>query len=85
MSIDIGYCEAWPDEMKALSRTIYREEQRVRNLEAYIARVDPDEFDEVMAELENAKATLRNAVGTFTSCNYHWALERDMRRHTAQA
>lgn len=82
---DVGYCEAWPDEMKELSRTIYREEQRVRNLEAYIARVDPDEFDAVMADLENAKATLRNATIAFTRCNYHWAKECDEHRHTAQA
>lgn len=85
MSIDIGYCEDWTDEMKALSRVIYREEQRIRNLNAYITRVDPDEFDEVMAELERAEDTLRNAMGTFTRCNYLWALERDMRRHAAQA
>lgn len=67
-----GYCEAWPDEMKELSRKHYRALQRIRNLEAYITRVDPDEFDAVMADLENAKAEAINAGAAFTRCNLKW-------------
>lgn len=41
---DFGFVPAWPDELKELNRKYYWAQQRVRNLEAYIERVDPDDF-----------------------------------------
>lgn len=70
---DFGYCEAWPEELKELSRRQYRACQRVRNLEAYITRVDPEEFDTVMAELENARSVAISTGIEFARRNWLWA------------
>ena len=52
---DYEYCEAWPDELKELSRQRYRALHRVRCLEAAITRIDPSQFDALMEQVEHAQ------------------------------
>ena len=48
------YCSAWPNELKELARRQYRMACRIRNLEASLDRISPNEFDRVMDQLEAA-------------------------------
>lgn len=69
------YCEAWPDNLKSLSRLYYRAQQRVRNLEAHVERVDPDGFYAVMLELEKAIDETQKAADAFRKARQAWDTE----------
>ena len=49
---DYDYRETDREELKELKRQHFRTVCRIKNLEANIARVAPDGFDPLMAELE---------------------------------
>ena len=53
--MDFEYCPAWPDGLKELSRRQYRAACRIRNLEASLDRISPNDFDRVMDQLEAAR------------------------------
>lgn len=50
-----------PDSLKELYWTYYRAWQQVRNLNAYVERVDPNEFYGALTELEQAQKSLYRA------------------------
>lgn len=72
---DFSYVPAWPDELKELHSNYYRAWQRVRNLEAYVERVDPDGFYDVMSELEQAQKELHRAADVFEYAQRKWNYE----------
>lgn len=69
---DFGYCQACPEELKELNRVHYRASCRVRNLESYIERVDPDEFYSVMSELEKAREEAYATGKAFETAKQKW-------------
>lgn len=72
---DVGYCEAWPDSLKELYWTYYRAWQQVRNLNAYVERVDPNEFYGALTELEQAQKSLYSVASTFRAARQKWDAE----------
>ena len=52
----------WTPERKAAEMRLYRAQCRIRCLEANLDRVDPDQFDALMAQLEAAQTELSAAV-----------------------
>ena len=68
----LGYCPAWPEELKELSRRNYRAACRVRNLEAALDRIAPNEFDAVMDQLETARRELYNTSAEFMRVKWRW-------------
>lgn len=52
------WCEAWPEELKETERRRYRAECRLRCLTAALDRVDPTEFDSIMAQIEATREEL---------------------------
>lgn len=56
-----NWCEAWPEELKEAERRRYRAECKLRCLTAALDRVDPAEFDGVMARIEAARDELHSA------------------------
>ena len=66
------FCLAWPDEVKALSRAHYRAVCRMKNLEAYIERVSPYEFDAVMDVLEQAHEQVQALAIQFEKARWAW-------------
>lgn len=56
------WCEAWPQERKDAEFRVYRARCRLRCLEANLDRIDFDQFDDLMAQLEAARAELQAAV-----------------------
>lgn len=77
----LGYCAAWPEELKDLSRRHYRLVCRVRNLESAIDRVSPAEFDGVMDQLEAARAEMFKVASAFLTAKWKWDAE-DLRRQS---
>ena len=75
---DLGFCAAWPDELKELSRRHYRAVCRVRNLENAVGRVDPTGFDSVMDQLEAAREELYTIGNTFWKAKWAWEMRRIM-------
>ena len=53
-----NWCEAWPEELKEAERRRYRAECKLRCLTSALDRVDPVEFDSVMAQIEAAREEL---------------------------
>jgi len=49
------WCEAWPQEVKEAEKRLYRANCRVRCLEAALDRCDPEDFDDLMAQIEEAQ------------------------------
>lgn len=78
---DFGYCQAWPEELKELNRAHYRACCRVRNLESYIERVDPDDFYSVMAELERAREEVYATAIAFGIAKHKWT-SADIQKNT---
>ena len=56
------WCEAWSNERKEAEDRIYRARCRVRCLEANLDRIDYEEFDSLMAQIESARVELRAAI-----------------------
>lgn len=77
MVLDFVYCPAWPDDLKELNSARYRAYQRVRNLEAHITRVNPEDFYAVMLELEHANDELRDATVAFQNARRKWDAEHN--------
>lgn len=67
---DFGYCQAWPDELKDLSRRHYRAVCRVRCLEAAITRTDPSDFDALMDQLEEVQQEVYTLAADFRKAKY---------------
>lgn len=55
-------CEAWHQERKDAELRVYRARCRLRCLEANLDRIDFDQFDDLMAQIEAARAELQAAV-----------------------
>lgn len=53
-----NWCEAWPEELKEAERRRYRAECKLRCLTAALDRVDPAEFDGIMAQIEATREEL---------------------------
>lgn len=66
------FCFAWPDELKEMHRVYYRALCRMKNLEAYIERVTPYEFDAVMDELEQAQKQVQALAIQFEKARRAW-------------
>lgn len=66
------FCEAWPDDLKELSRQAYRAACRVENLQGAIPRVEPREFGTLMDELERAIADCREVTLRFRKAKLDW-------------
>ena len=67
-----GFCQAWSDELKELSRKHYRAACRVRNLEGAIDRTDPADFDDLMNQLETAQQEVYAAAEDFRRAKAVW-------------
>ena len=82
-----GYCAAWPDELKELSRRHYRALCRVQNLEAAITRTDPNDFDNLMDQLELARQEIYTITDQFRRAKWEWEWEWEIpqtaQRYTA--
>lgn len=59
-----NWCEAWPEELKEAERRRYRAECKLRCLTAALDRVDPAEFDSIMAQIEATREELYVASST---------------------
>lgn len=57
------YCAAWPPELKEAERRRYRAACRVEMLEAQLSRIGPEEFDQLMEQIEAAQAEVYEAGG----------------------
>ena len=55
------WCDAWSQEKKDAELRVYRARCRLRCLEANLDRIDPDQFDELMAQIESARMELHEA------------------------
>lgn len=55
------WCEAWSTEKKDAEKRVYRARCLVRCLEANLDRIEPEQFDELMARLESAREELHSA------------------------
>lgn len=73
---DFDYCPEWPEEIKVLYRSRYRAVCRMKNLEAYIERVTPREFDAVMDELENAREEVQTISMQFRKASKDYYMAR---------
>lgn len=75
MDIPYGYCEAWPEELKALYHEYYRVLLRVDNLENYVKHVDPAGFESAMDQLDAAMAELRTVGDRFFIERYKYNMK----------
>ena len=57
------YCAAWPQELKEAEQRRYRAACRVKMLEAQLDRIGPEEFDQLMEQIEAAQAEVYEAGG----------------------
>lgn len=55
------WCNAWPQEKKDAELRVYRARCRLRCLEANLDRIDLDQFDELMVQIESARMELHEA------------------------
>lgn len=58
----MDWCEAWPQERKDAELRVYRARCRLRCLEAHLDRIDFAQFDDLMTQLEAARAELQAAL-----------------------
>ena len=65
-----GYCQAWPDALKDLSRRHYRAMCRLRCLEAALDRTDPDDFDALMNQIEATQQEVYTLAVDFRKAEY---------------
>ena len=70
--LDIGYKEAWPDEVKEARRLYERAYYRVENLRNNVKIVAPSAFDAAMDDLEAAERALRCACAAFNNAAQAW-------------
>lgn len=55
------YCEAWPKEIKDAEARRYAAACKIRMLEGLLDRIGPEEFDDVMLQLEEAHKAVQEA------------------------
>lgn len=70
-----GYCAAWSEELRDLSRRHYRAVCRVRCLEAALTRTDPSDFDALMGQLETARQEVYTLGSAFWRMKYEYDWE----------
>lgn len=70
-----GYCETWPEDLKEARRKWKNLVLRVQNLENYIVRVDPEQFDDVLILLEKAEEEVRAAAIEYQGKRRTWDLQ----------
>ena len=56
------WCEAWSEEKKAAENRVYRARCLLRCLESKLDRIEPEEFDGLMLQLEAARSELYAAA-----------------------
>ena len=76
---DFGYCDAWPDELKRANNRRMRAVYRLQNLQNYIKRADPAEFDSVMEQLEAAYDEVHDSAMEFLELNYEYCNHTSIR------
>lgn len=59
--IEREYCAAWPPELQEAEQRRYRAVCRVKMLEAQLDRIGPEEFDQLMEQIEAAQAEVYEA------------------------
>ncbi len=83
MSNEIGYCHAWPDELKVAWRKVNRLQCKVRCLSSNMEKISYEEFDELMCELEKTQQELFEARAAFEAMYRLWT--RLFEQHTAKS
>lgn len=83
MSNEIGYCHAWPEELKAAWRRVNRLQCKLRCLNSNVEKIDYEDFDELMCELEKTQQELFEAHSTFDELNRMWGTL--LEQHTAKS
>lgn len=83
MSNEIGYCHAWPDELKAAWRKVNRLQCKVRCLSSNMEKISYEEFDELMCELEKTQQELFEARAAFEAMYRLWMSL--LEQHTAKS
>ena len=66
------YCAAWPQELKEAEQRRYRAVCRVKMLEAQLDRIGPEEFDQLMEQIEAAQAEVYEAGLEFTKQRWRY-------------
>lgn len=72
MNNEIGYCHAWPNEIKAAWRKVNRLQCKVRCLSSNIEKISFEDFDELMCELEKTQQELFEAHFDFDRLKQMW-------------
>ena len=62
MVLAVAWCEAWSKEKKDAELRVYRAKCLLRCLEANLDRINPDQFDDLMAKIESARMELFTAI-----------------------
>ncbi len=73
-----GYSHTWPEDLKALHAQHYRAVLLVENLENYIKRVDPKDFDSVMDQLTAAIADVQKISKMYSERKRQWESENSV-------
>lgn len=63
--MSIGYCEAWPEELKAAVRRCNRLDLLYENQRNWLTKIDPSEFDEACSKLEAIENAATSAHKVF--------------------
>lgn len=64
-NMNIGYCNAWPDNLKDAWEVVDRLDKKIRCLDANIERISYSEFDTLYSELQKVRADLNEACRRF--------------------
>ena len=56
------WCEAWSTRKKEAEKRVYRARCLIRCLEAKLDRIEPEQFDELMALIEATREELHAAI-----------------------
>ena len=66
------YCAAWPPELKEAEQRRYRAVCWLKMLEAQLNRISPEEFDQLMEQIEAAQAEVYEAGLEFTKQRWRY-------------
>ena len=72
MNSEIGYCHAWPNELKAAWRKVNRLQCKVRCLSSNMEKISYEDFDDLMCELEKTQQELYEAHFDFDRMKQMW-------------
>lgn len=56
------WCDAWSPEKKAAELRLYRAKCLLRCLESNLDRIDPEQFDELMSQIEATRMEIFSAA-----------------------